>query len=161
MSFRKVLVVAALAVCPLAATEKAQAQFGGAQCGGFGAFGLGAYADVGNLYRVLSQNVPYYSAFPPVYYSYPVPRTYGHSPFAYLPTHVTPEYAAPAPLAIDNPYVNGSQTAAPDSQAEKPSLDQTTSTQPRVEPLAIINPYATPSAKAIDGPVLQATYMVR
>lgn len=156
MSFRKVLVVAALAVCPLAATEKAHAQ-----CGGFGAFGLGAYADVGNLYRVLSQNVPYYSAFPPVYYSYPVPRTYGYSPFAYLPTHVTPEYAAPAPLAIDNPYVKGSQTAAADSQADKPSLDQTTNTQRRIEPLAIVNPYATPSVKAIDGPVLQATYMVR
>ncbi|MEQ8211183.1 MAG: hypothetical protein RH917_15255 [Lacipirellulaceae bacterium] len=156
MNLRKVLLIAALVACPLAATEKAQAQ-----CGGFGAFGLGAYADVGNLYRVLSQNVPYYSAFPPVYYSYPVPRTYGHSPFAYLPTHVTPEYAAPAPLAIDNPYMKESQTAAADSQVEKPSLDQTTSTQQRVEPLAIVNPYAMPQADAVEGPILQATYMVR
>ena len=32
-----------------------------------------------------SEYVPYYAMHPPVYYSYPVPRPYGYSPFAYPP----------------------------------------------------------------------------
>ena len=47
--------------------------------------------DAGRLYGVLADNVPYYSAFPPVYYSVPVARTYGYSPFAYPPGTMTPE----------------------------------------------------------------------
>jgi hypothetical protein len=72
--------------------------------------------------------IPYFSLFPPVYYSYHVPRPYGYSPFAYPPGVFTPSYgmlavagrntsaAAPdssarqgrPPLKIDNPYVQHS-----------------------------------------------------
>ena len=34
--------------------------------------------------------IPYYALYPPVYYSYPVARPYGYSPFAYPPGTMTP-----------------------------------------------------------------------
>ncbi len=51
--------------CSLVGVGDAQAQYGFNGCGygGWGAF------DVGRLYGVLANNVPYYAAFPPVYYS--------------------------------------------------------------------------------------------
>jgi hypothetical protein len=71
--------------------------------------------------------VPYFALFPPVYYSYRVPRTYGYSPFAYPPGILTPspglqrmaggqnaslasDRESPAqqgrpPLRINNPFV--------------------------------------------------------
>lgn len=74
--------------------------------------------------------IPYFSLFPPVYYSYRVPRTYGYSPFAYPPGVLTPNPEAPRmtggqnsswasdrqssapqgrpPLRIDNPFVEQS-----------------------------------------------------
>jgi len=152
MNLRKYLLIAALAACPLGSAETASAECGGLGGGyGAGGCGLGAYADVGNLYGLMSRNVPHFAAFPPVYYSYPVPRTYGHSPFAYLPSHVTPAYAAPAPLAIDNPYVKNSLTSSESESKAEPSPDQTTS----VKPLEILNPFATGSA----GPMLQASLL--
>ncbi len=62
------------------------------------------------------QELPYFSKFPPVYYSYPVARTYGYSPFAYPPGTMTPEIeGGPAPPAqIINPYVP--QPGAPQPQ---------------------------------------------
>ncbi len=48
---------------------------------------------------------PYFSLHPPVYYSVPVPRTYGHSPFAYPGTFRTPEVAIEEPEIIENPHV--------------------------------------------------------
>lgn len=73
----------------------------------------------------VTEAVPYYSLYPPVYYSCRVARTYGYSPFAYPPGVMTPgsepprsvtQYAypagemsesqqSPAPLRIDNPFV--------------------------------------------------------
>jgi hypothetical protein len=72
--------------------------------------------------------IPYFALFPPVYYSYHVPRTYGYSPFAYPPGVFTPSYEILTvagrntlaagrqssarqdrpPLRIDNPYVEHS-----------------------------------------------------
>ncbi len=49
--------------------------------------------------------VPYYAMHPPVYYSYPVPRPYGYSPYAYPPGVMTPEPAPVAPLMIENKFV--------------------------------------------------------
>ena len=40
------------------------------------------------------QELPFYAKFPPVYYSYPVARPYGYSPFAYPPGIMTPELHA-------------------------------------------------------------------
>jgi hypothetical protein len=61
---------------------------------------------------------PYFSLYPPVYYSYPVPRTYGYSPFAYPLGTPTPEVTITDenPQIMVNPYVPRSQ---PTSQADK------------------------------------------
>jgi hypothetical protein len=84
--FKRSGLLALALVCGLAAGEVQ------AQCGGMCGTGYGwGYWDIGRLYHVLSQNVPYYAAFPPVYYSVPVPRSYGYSPFAYPPGTMTPE----------------------------------------------------------------------
>lgn len=57
---------------------------------------------------------PYFSLYPPVYYSYPVPRTYGYSPFAYPPGTPTPDVLveAPQPKLMINPYVPQPRPAA-------------------------------------------------
>ena len=69
---------------------------------------------MGYLYNSLDYNVPYFAAHPPVYYSYPVPRTYGYSPFAYPPYVMTPEVVMEAQrrCEIINPYVPSSQAGA-------------------------------------------------
>ncbi len=87
-------------------TSEAAAQFGAGGYGlGFFNYGSRSYA---NVYRV-----PYYSMFPPVYYSYPVARTYGYSPFAYPPGTITPA-AAPKMASVEyqNPFVEPVTTPA-------------------------------------------------
>src|ERR1700742_789907 len=105
---RQLMVILALAaVLAAPAISEAANGFGGRGHGhhagfgrGFGrGFGLGAGIGIGiddgfglaELYRELLNNVPYYALHPPVYYSYPVPRTYGYSPFAYPPSVMTPD----------------------------------------------------------------------
>lgn len=76
---------------------------------------------------------PYFSLYPPVYYSYPVPRTYGYSPFAYPLGTPTPEVTitdAPSQLMI-NPYVPRSQATG---QGEKTAGGPQTIVNPFVEP---------------------------
>ncbi|MCA9238690.1 MAG: hypothetical protein KDA37_00755 [Planctomycetales bacterium] len=121
------LFVPALMVCLLGAAS-AQAYNG---CGGYG-FGLGY------MYGSLDYRVPYFAAHPPVYYSYPVPRTYGYSPFAYGPNVMTPEIVSQVePLEIVNPYVPSST-----KQETKPSADQAVDARV-IEPLVIENPFVT------------------
>ncbi|HEY3391693.1 MAG TPA: hypothetical protein VGK58_03225 [Lacipirellulaceae bacterium] len=114
---------------------------------GFGhGFGAGVFvddddSDFADLYRELLNNVPYFALHPPVYYSYPVPRTYGYSPFAYGPWVMTPEVAPEVkPLTIINPYVPNAEKA-PISEAS----DRSAAVSPQPQPLVIINPYVTPS----------------
>jgi hypothetical protein len=148
MKTRRLLLAVCLAAS-FAAARPAAAQYGGACYGGYG--GWGAW-DIGRLYGVLAQNVPYYAAFPPVYYSLPVPRTYGYSPFAYPPGVMTPEVEMVEPLAINNPYVKGVEAsqavdAKPATKAAPP--DRTTSAQPAVpRPQVIVNPFVTGGAYA-------------
>ena len=130
-TLRRTLVLAlALAAGGAAANARAQ-------CGAYGGgYGYG-YWDIGRLYSVLSQNVPYYAAFPPVYYSVPVPRTYGYSPFAYPPGTMTPEVEIVEPLAITNPYFSGtSAEATATDAASKAPIDRTTAA-----PAVIVNPF--------------------
>lgn len=100
---------------------------------------LGAYYGVPWLdFRFYSQApVPHFALYPPVYYSVPVARTYGYSPFAYPPGVMTPEICLPevkvvpsrggstkpaskqpgvavAPLRLVNPYVAQTDESAPD-----------------------------------------------
>ena len=126
---------ALLSICLLGACAWATPARAFDGCGhGYGGYGLGY------LYNSLQYNVPYFAAFPPVYYSYPVPRTYGYSPFAYPPGVMTPDVIEVSePAIIENPYVPSS---APEPQAKPAEKKDSTVATPAVsEPLVILNPY--------------------
>jgi hypothetical protein len=103
---------------------------------GGGLYGAGFYSGGlygGGLYGgwwpgLFSQDdLPYFALYPPVYYSDPIPRPYGFSPYAYPPGTMTPEAIRVQPLMVLNRFV-------PQSVAvEKPT--KTTG------PLRIHNPY--------------------
>ena len=103
-------------------------------------FGGGGYSDIygyAELYRELYNNLPYFALHPPVYYSVPVPRTYGYSPFAYPGDIMTPEIVAPVqPVTIINPHVK----SGPESPAT-PAKDKAAASQREVQPLVINNPF--------------------
>ena len=98
-------------------------------------WGCGCGSDYGGPSYGLS-SVPHFALYPPVYYSYPEPRTYGYSPFASPPEAAVAEETAPVePLLVRNPYVPQSVSSAAD---ETPAANQ---------PLVVQNPYvAHPSA---------------
>ncbi|MCO6047299.1 hypothetical protein NG895_25645 [Aeoliella sp. ICT_H6.2] len=130
--------------------------FGGRGFGGpayVGGYGIGyGWGGVGALYNGLDfysdYRVPYFAAHPPVYYSRPVPRTYGHSPFAYPPNFRTPEICCAAePVTIENPYV---PTSNPPAQQTKES-DETVSAPAAPKPLVVVNPYVVDSSLAEAG----------
>ncbi|MEN0109314.1 MAG: hypothetical protein AAF805_01200 [Planctomycetota bacterium] len=112
-----------------------------------GAYGLG----IGGLYRSLDfpteNRVPYFASRPPVYYSAPVPRTYGFSPFAYPPSTMTPEIAPVAkPVTIVNPHVEGAsqestRRAAPRRGVRGRTAGATTIEVAAPGPLVIENPF--------------------
>ncbi len=133
MKTRYVMALMLGMVGAMASGSSAQAQCG-LNGGGYGAYGA---FDVGQLYRVLSQNVPYFAAFPPVYYSAPVPRSYGHSPFAYPPGTMTPEVVEVAAQEIINPHFPVS------TESVSSESDQVTQASSVPVPLAIVNPYVT------------------
>lgn len=92
------------------------------------------------------RQIPYFAEHPPVYYSYPVPRTYGYSPYAYLPNVMTPTLEFDAePLSIDNPYVPQRTEPLPSPA----SPHQQTATAIEVEPLVIVNPYVNSPASLV------------
>ncbi|MEM9657586.1 MAG: hypothetical protein AAF961_04410 [Planctomycetota bacterium] len=155
---RKLLFVI-VAASPLALANNASAQWG---YGGYGGYGFGGFWDIGRLYGVLADNVPYYAAFPPVYYSYPVPRTYGYSPFAYPPGYTTPDVAidAPPPLAVNNPYTEKKAEDLPSQSSD--AVDRTAAAAAPT-PLVIYNPYvssAVASSRAVDS-IAQASSNAR
>lgn len=125
-----------LSVCLLVASVGSVQAWDG--CNGGLGFGYG----YGYLYNNLQYNVPYFAAFPPVYYSYPVPRTYGNSPFAYPPGVMTPEVVETVePAIIDNPHVESSlptKKSAPEIKKES-TVDSPIGS----DPLVIVNPYVT------------------
>lgn len=61
---------------------------------------------------LFASDIPYYALHPPVYYSYPVARTYGDSPFAYPPgSSASQAYSTPAqPQTIKNEYIEESSS---------------------------------------------------
>jgi hypothetical protein len=93
----------------------------------------------GWMYNSLRYEVPHFAAYPPVYYSYPVPRSYGYSPFAYPPHVMTPEVEAKTTaLEIVNPYVPQQKPAAA-------QIDRAASTPAQPQPLVVINPFVAPA----------------
>ena len=84
---------------------------------------------------------PYYALHPPVYYSAPVPRTYGYSPYPY-PGHVrTPEIKVAVPKEIMNPHV-------------KPQAKKASNRTARLQPRVIINQYVIAESDKAGGLVL-------
>jgi hypothetical protein len=84
---------------------------------------------------------PYFALHPPVYYSYPVPRPYGYSPYAYPSYVMTPTYKPVKPVEFKNPHV-------PDkSKTDQGDTDKAVST-PRAAthriaeaPVVMLNPF--------------------
>ncbi len=103
--------------------------------GGFGAggYGLGFFNYGSGLYD-MNNHIPFYALYPPVYYSYPVSRPYGYSPFAYPPGVPTPE-RAPAAAQYMNPYV-------PQKPEPKPAVERTAG------PRTYLNPFVQQAAVA-------------
>ncbi|HEX4415634.1 MAG TPA: hypothetical protein VH107_18520 [Lacipirellulaceae bacterium] len=108
--------------------------------GGFGLGGGYDCCDFAELYRQLYNNLPYFALHPPVYYSEPVPRTYGYSPFAYPPGVMTPEVCGPQPVTINNPYV---PSASPAGTQKSVNSDRSAATSFPIQPLVVDNPYVT------------------
>ena len=120
-----------LSLCCSAVTEAAQFYGPGGHCGNVGANWWGGYS-YGIVHR---EEVPHFALYPPVYYSQPVPRTYGYSPFAYPAGVMTPEIADEKSGVIINPYVPQSEAPPAESQ-EKPTGLRVTSSVRVIE-----NPY--------------------
>jgi hypothetical protein len=119
--------------------------------GGGGDFGSGFRGFAGASPYSLGQIPvpPYFAIHPPVYYSHPVPRPYGYSPFAYPGWVGTPELTAapPCPQNMDNPYVEPTSTKVDESTQEQDSAkaDEFASRDP--QPEYVTNPYVDhPSA---------------
>ena len=109
---------------------------GGYGSGGYGYGGYGGYG-YGNWGGYLSDQVPYFAWYPPVYYGAPVAHGYGFSPFPNPPYggagDGSYEYDGPAampsthlpPLRITNPYVtqgDGAKTAVTATPAGLPKV---------------------------------------
>ena len=102
--------------------------YGGGSC----FFGDGGFT---NLYNQGFIPVPpYFALHPPVYYSAPVPRSYGYSPFAYPGTVPTPEVVM-GPEEIINPHV------VPEELEEAPEPSQEASNRTASAPQVIRNPF--------------------
>lgn len=116
-----------------------------------GTFGYGSYYAPGMYAN--DTRVPYFSLHPPVYYSYPVPRPYGYSPWAYPGWTETPHVPSAEPQTLVNPYFLDaparaiepkSPSDAPQQIPAKPSaLNKQASAKKThdVQPLRIQNPY--------------------
>jgi hypothetical protein len=124
--------------------------------GGFGGWGFGN-SGYGNgddccddLYGFPGdwRRIPFFALHPPVYYSYPVARPYGYSPFAYPGWVTTPASEEEGSKEIINPFVP--PKTAPSKKAQPtaaPTADDSAASgavvadSPRDTVHLIINPY--------------------
>jgi hypothetical protein len=87
-------------------------------------------------------HIPYYALHPPVYYSRPVPRPYGWSPWAYPPGVLTPPMAnVVEPAIIDNPHVDDETVKPTRGVFRSKGTDQSASYR---APRVIHNPFVEP-----------------
>lgn len=119
-----IVAVVALAACQVVRPAAAQVD---QPYGTYWGYGFGAPY---NYYQ--RERINYYSLHPPVYYSHPVARPYGYSPFAYPPGTMTPDAPAGEPMSVTNPYV------------PQPVVKQTGTDRVTGGPETIVNPYASP-----------------
>ena len=81
---------------------------------------------------------PYFAIHPPVYYSHPVARPYGYSPFPYPGFVTTPELEAVAePAIIENPYIQGTGSTPVDNPTPVNTDDDVAGHGPQ----EIVNPF--------------------
>ena len=96
-------------------TKQANAGEYGLQ-GGMPWFGYGYSGSLYGLGRIPVP--PYYALHPPVYYSQPSPRPYGHSPYAWRSPQA--EIITPAPQLTINPFYK------PDTKKKSAATDKRT-----------------------------------
>ena len=126
-------VLLASSIC--ASTAEAQFMSGGSY--GLGFFNYGSP-------QVYQQRIPYYALYPPVYYSYPVARTYGYSPFAYPPGTVTPNVRPQAQAATYlNPFVQPKAAPVADKSVDK-SVDARPAPSGKPMPVRVAKTYINP-----------------
>ncbi len=75
----------------------------------FGGYGFGAFRNFDRVRTVVrDESQPYFAVNPPIYYSHPVKRPYGISPFP-APSGIVPvemSYPIPMPVSQKNPFYN-------------------------------------------------------
>jgi hypothetical protein len=126
-------VSSAKAEMPIEGTLPLSYGYGAGYCNPYG-FGVGAAPYwLGSV-----PTPPYFALHPPVYYSYAVPRTFGHSPFPYPGTYRTPEVQPAQPEVIENPYVE------PEKDNEQLPLENTRMTTAQVG--VFFNPFVASPA---------------
>ncbi len=96
---------------------------------GFFGFGGGWGLPWGNEIPAYADAVPYFALHPPVYYSYPVARPYGDSPYPAQPSSFPPTPVDSEPKIIINPYVTP-EGAAPSNAAPQNSTPQNSTPVP-------------------------------
>lgn len=104
-----------------------------------------------NVYTVYDQDrLPYFSLHPPVYYSRPIPRTYGYSPFAYPGIVRTPDVPVGDPQIVVNPYYDAApQEPAPPAEPPKPGIGPVPRKSNGKAPEKSANPSANKSAMIV------------
>jgi hypothetical protein len=134
-----VFVLACMAWLVLAGSSQAQMQGGGL---GFGGYGYGGWwTGIPYGFAQSQDQLPYFSKYPPVYYSRPVARPYGYSPFAYPPGFVTPDIQQ-MPTEVINPYVP--------QQEAKPTSDRTATGRQSPVPKVVVNPFVDQAQLSFD-----------
>jgi hypothetical protein len=128
MNAKKVMLIVAVLVVLCVSPSLSHA------ANGFCGYGWGGWGYTGYT----AEYVPYYAMHPPVYYSYPVPRAYGWSPFAYPPGTMTPEILGKIETQeMINPHV-----PQKDSPSARPTSNKTTANEPTGPiPQVVINPF--------------------
>ena len=138
-----VVAVAAIGMLLGAFASDAEARHGRGVFGGYG-FPYNQYA-YGNGYWPYTLGwvpvPPYYALHPPVYYSVPIPRTYGYSPYPYHGNVRTPEIERQQPLSVINPYT-------------KPEAKKASNKVAKVAPKMIYNHFVTPESAIPESLVL-------
>ena len=140
MNVRQLCCFIGMAACCMIPMARANAQ-------GYGGYLGGPYYN-GVPYSIYSQDtIPYFALHPPVYYSRPMSRPYGMSPFAYPPGSVLPPL--PQPQMVINSYVTqGDALPPPASAASAP------------KPLIIENPFVTgvkePASPSLPQPQIES-----
>lgn len=136
------LLLGAVAAFALMTGNSAEACDGG--CGGV--YGLGVYGNYSGAPYATGRipTPPYFALHPPVHYQgQPVPRSYGHSPFAF-PGRTTAETMEHVQAeVIENPYVR----RAAEPKAKPIEADENRVAE--IVPQIIRNPFVAPTAVSV------------